>query len=418
MFALVDANAFYCSAEQVFRPEWRGKPVVVLSNNDGCVVAANRQAKECGVEKFKPYFQMKAQCEQRGVIALSSNYELYGDLSSKMMEVIGRFAPEQHVYSIDESFLSFERTAPAIPCLREHGQTLRKSVWRECRLPVCVGIGPTLTLAKIANHAAKKITGFNGVCVLDTLVERERVLAQLSVSDVWGVGKRLTTHLKHLGITTALQLAKYPAPLARKVFNVELERTVRELNGQVCKQWDEARADKKQIFSTRSFGERIEDETSLRQALCHHAGIASRKARKQHSLCKVLMCFASNSPFDDVSYSRRVVHRFPYPTADVTQITKVVSELTHSLFSEGVRFYKVGVGLLDLVDGRQEQVDLFNPTPNNTPLMSVFDGLNQRYGQNTVFLGAQGIEQKWQMRRQLLTPQYTTCWADLPQVKC
>tara|TARA_B100001059_G_scaffold235671_1_gene282187 strand:- start:3794 stop:5050 length:1257 start_codon:yes stop_codon:yes gene_type:complete len=418
MFALVDANAFYCSAEQVFRPEWRDKPVVVLSNNDGCVVAANRQAKECGVEKFKPYFQMKVLCEQRGVIALSSNYELYGDLSSKMMEVIGRFAPEQHVYSIDESFLSFERTALAIPCLREHGQTLRKSVWRECRLPVCVGIGPTLTLAKIANHAAKKIAGFDGVCVLDTLVERERVLAQLSVSDVWGVGKRLTTHLKHLGITTALQLAKYPAPLARKVFNVELERTVRELNGQVCKQWDEARADKKQIFSTRSFGERIEDETLLRQALCHHAGIASRKARKQQSLCKVLMCFASSSPFDDAPYNRRVVHRFPYPTADVTQITQVVSEITAQLFSEGVRFYKVGVGLLDLVDGRQEQADLFNPAPNNTPLMSVFDGLNQRFGQNTLFLGAQGIEQKWQMRRQLLTPQYTTSWTDLPQVKC
>ncbi len=199
---------------------------------------------------------------------------------------------------------------------------------------------------------------------------------------------------------------------------MELERTVRELNGQVCKQWDEARADKKQIFSTRSFGERIEDETSLRQALCHHAGIASRKARKQQSLCKVLMCFASSSPFDDVPYSRRVVHRFPYPTADVTQITQVVSKLTDQLFSEGVRFYKVGVGLLDLVEGRQEQVDLFNPAPNNTPLMSVFDGLNQRYGQNTVFLGAQGIEQKWQMRRQILTPQYTTCWTDLPQVKC
>ncbi|MCC4226273.1 MAG: Y-family DNA polymerase [Pseudomonadota bacterium] len=418
MFALVDANAFYCSAEQVFRPEWRGKPIVVLSNNDGCVVAANRQAKEYGIEKFKPYFQMKALCEQRGVIALSSNYELYADLSSKMMAVIGRFAPEQHIYSIDESFLSFERTTAAIPCLREHGQMLRKSVWRECRLPVCVGMGPTLTLAKIANHAAKKIAGFNGVCVLDGVTERESVLAQLAVSDVWGVGKRLTTHLKQLGITTALQLAKYPAPLARKVFNVELERTVRELNGQVCKQWDEARADKKQIFSTRSFGERIEDETSLRQALCHHAGIASRKARKQHSLCKVLMCFASSSPFDDVSYSRRVVHRFPYPTADVTQITKVVSELTHSLFSEGVRFYKVGVGLLDLVDGRQEQADLFNPTPNNAPLMSVFDGLNQRYGQNTMFLGAQGIEQKWQMRRQMLTPQYTTRWADLPKVQC
>ena len=417
MFALVDANSFYCSAEQVFRPELRGRPLIVLSNNDGCVVAANRQAKKCGVEKFKPYFKMKAQCEQRGVIALSSNYELYADLSNKMMDVIGRFAPEQYVYSIDESFLSFQQ-AVAIPCLREHGQTLRKSVWRECRIPVCVGMGPTLTLAKVANHAAKKIDAYNGVCVLDSLEEQKRVLAQLSVSDVWGIGKRITTHLKHLGITTALQLSKYPPKLARKLFNVELERTVRELNGQICKQWDGARADKRQIFSTRSFSERIQDETSLRQALCYHSGIASRKAREQQSLCKVMMCFASSSPFDEVSYSRRAMHRFPYPTSDVTQITKVVSDLTTQLFSAGVRFYKVGVGLLDLVDGRQEQTDLFNPTPNNRPLMSVFDSLNERYGQRTIFLGAQGIEQKWQMRRQLLTPRYTTCWNDIPLIKC
>ncbi len=163
MFALVDANSFYCSAEQVFRPDWRGKPMIVLSNNDGCIVAANRQAKEAGIEKFKPYFQVKALCEQKGMIALSSNYELYADLSAKMMQVIGRFAPEQHIYSIDESFLSFEHSFPAIRSLKEHGMKLRRAVWRECRLPVCVGFGQTLTLAKVANHAAKKIEGYNGV---------------------------------------------------------------------------------------------------------------------------------------------------------------------------------------------------------------------------------------------------------------
>lgn len=418
MFALVDANAFYCSAEQVFRPEWRNKPIVVLSNNDGCVVAANRQAKEAGVEKFKPYFQMKSLCEQRGVIALSSNYELYADLSAKMMDVIGRFAPEQYVYSIDESFLSFKRCAPAIACLKEHGQALRKTVWRECRLPVCVGMGPTLTLAKIANQAAKKIPKYNGVCVLDTKAERESVLSQLSVSDIWGIGRKLTLHLRTLGITTALQLANYSPSLARKAFNVELERTVRELNGQVCKQWDEARADKKQIFSTRSVGARISKRVQLTEALCQHAAIASRKARDQGSLCKVMVCFASNSPFDAAPYSKRLIHRFAYPTSDVTQITKVVSELSLQLYADGVRFYKVGVGLLDLVDGRHTQPDLFNPTPDNAPLMSIFDSLNQRYGQNTVFLGAQGIEQKWKMRRERLTPQYTTCWTDLPKIRC
>ncbi|EDM67915.1 Nucleotidyltransferase/DNA polymerase involved in DNA repair [Moritella sp. PE36] len=418
MFALVDANSFYCSAEQVFRPEWRGKPIIVLSNNDGCIVAANRQAKDAGIPKFKPYFKIKALCEQQGVIALSSNYELYADLSAKMMDVVGRFAPEQHIYSIDESFLSFQRSYPAIPCLREHGAKLRRAVWKECRLPVCVGMGSTLTLAKIANHAAKKIRGYNGVCVLDNDSERLQVLAQLKVDEVWGIGRKLSKQLAFMGIETALDLAKLPVGIARKDFNVEVERTVRELNGQPCKSWDTARADKKQIYSTRSVGERITELSALQQALSKHAGIASQKARKQGSLCKIMVCFAASSPFDDNPASFRAIHKFPYPTSDVTQITKVATQLANDLFQDGVRFYKIGVGLIDLVDGRYEQQDLFNPAPSNDKLMDVFDHLNQKYGRDTLFLGAQGIDKKWEMHRNMLTPQYTTKWLDLPQVRC
>lgn len=418
MYALVDANSFYCSAEQVFRPDWRGKPMIVLSNNDGCIVAANRQAKEAGIEKFKPYFQVKALCEQKGIIALSSNYELYADLSAKMMQVIGRFAPEQHIYSIDESFLSFERSYPAIKCFREQGMLLRRSVWRECRLPVCVGFGPTLTLAKVANHAAKKIEGYNGVCVLDNERERKAILGQLSVGDVWGIGRKITRRLELMGINTALKLANYPPALIRKEFNVEVERTVRELNGQKCKGCDTARADKKQIFSTRSAGQRITDLESLQQALCKHANIASFKARKQKSLCQVMLCFAKSSPFDSLPVSRRAVHRFAYPTADVNQLTQAASKLAEQLFQQDVRFYKIGVGLIDLVDGQNEQPDLFNLIPNNPKLMNVYDTLNNKFGSETVFLAAQGISQKWSMRRQMLTPQYTTRWVDLPKIKC
>jgi DNA polymerase V len=419
MFALVDANSFYCSAEQVFRPDWRGKPIVVLSNNDGCVVAANRQAKEAGVPKFEPFFKIKALCELRGVIALSSNYELYADLSAKMMQVIGRFAPDQHIYSIDESFLSFERTSKAIPCLKGHGEKIRRAVWKECRLPVCVGVGPTLTLAKIANQAAKKIPGYRGVCVINTEQERTTILAQLEAGDVWWVGRKISQRLKFMGIDNALQLAKYPPALARKEFNVEVERTVRELNGQQCKKWDVARADKQQIFSTRSAGQRITDMDSLRQAICQHANIASAKARKQHSLCKVMMCFANTSPFDEGQrVNRRAIHHFAHPTADVTQITSIASALAEQLYQEDVSFYKIGVGLLDLTDGRNEQPDLFNQTPNNPKLMGIYDALNQRYGRDTLFLGAQGIEKKWAMRRDMLTPQYTTKWKDLPQIRC
>ena len=418
MFALVDANSFYCSAEQVFRPDWRGKPIVVLSNNDGMVVAANRQAKEAGVPKFKPYFEIKALCELKKVIALSSNYELYADLSAKMMEVIGRFSPEQHIYSIDESFLAFHRCSPAIMDLRAHGSALRRAVWRECRLPVCVGMGATLTLAKVANHAAKKIPGYQGVCVIDTEPERVAILKQLEAGDVWGIGRRISVRLKHMGINTAYDLSRYSPDKARRDFSIEVERTVRELNGQVCKGWDAARADKKQIYSTRSVGERITELELLQQALSKHAGIAAAKARKQSSLCKVMLCFASNSPFDEKPVSFRVVHQFPYPSSDTKQLVKVATQAARELYKSGVRYYKIGVGLIELVDGRHEQLDLLNPDVCDGRLMKVFDALNGKYGADTVFLGAQGIEQKWSMRREMLTPQYTTRWRDVPRVKC
>lgn len=254
--------------------------------------------------------------------------------------------------------------------------------------------------------------------MLDNEADCLKVLAKTPVSDVWGVGRKLSSHFKLMGINTALDLAKKPAPLMRKNFNVEVERTIRELNGQRCKDWDVARADKKQIFSTRSAGQRITDVESLRQALCLHAGIASRKARKQSSLCRVMLVFASNSPFDEKPVSFKAIHRFAYSTSDVTQITSAASRLANEVFHEGVRFYKFGVGLLDLQDGRHEQKDLFNPCPNDEKLMAVFDSLNQRYGDGAVFLAAQGIGSKWEMRREMLTPQYTTRWRDLPKVRC
>lgn len=418
MFALVDANAFYCSAEQVFRPDLRGKPIVVLSNNDGCIVAANRQAKELGIPKFKPFFEVQRLCERKGVVALSSNYELYADLSAKMMTVIGRFAPEQHIYSIDESFLSLRHCQQAIPDLRAHGILIRKSVWKECRLPVCVGMGPTLTLAKLANHAAKKIQGYQGVCVLDSDAERIHILKHVPVSEVWGIGRRLTTKLNVMGIKSAYDLACYDPMKAQRFFNVELERTVRELNGQACKQWDAIRADKKQIFSTRSVGTRITDLDTLQQALSKHVGIASAKVRKQQSLCKVIMCFASSSPFDAIPVSSKAVHHFPYPTSDTTVITQAVRQLAEQMFKPDVRYYKVGVGLVDLIDGKHAQIDWLNPNPDDPRLMKVLDGLNQRYGRDSLFVAAQGTVEKWAMRRERLTPQYTTKWGDIPVVRC
>lgn len=418
MFALVDANAFYCSAEQVFRPDWRGKPMVVLSNNDGCVVAANRLAKQAGVKSFVPYFQMRELCQQQGIIACSSNYELYADLSAKMMHIISQFAPEQHIYSIDESFLSFDRCQQPIADFYQHGQTIRRTVWKQCRLPVCVGFGQTLTLAKIANHAAKKLTGYQGVCVIENEQQRINLLAQIAVADVWGIGRRIAKQLALMGIKTALQLANMPAKLAQKTFSIEIARVVIELNGQRCKNWTENKVSQQQIFSTRSVGKRITRLDELQQALAKHANIAARKARAQQASCRVLLCFANSSPFDQTPVAKRAIHRFIQPSNNIIEITTQVSLLAKQLYQANVAYYKIGVGLLDLTCSRHQQGDLFYPQASNSRLMQIYDGINQRYGNDSLFIAAQGISPSWAMKRQLLTPAYTTNWQALPVIQC
>lgn len=417
-FALIDANSFYCSCEAVFNPSYRGKAIVVLSNNDGTVVAANRLAKQCGVPKFEPYFKIKALCEARGVIVRSSNYELYADISTKMMNVIGRFAPRQYCYSIDESFLDFHNCSKSIKDIREHGALIRKTVWRECRIPVSVGIGPTLTLAKSANHAAKDTAGYQGVCAIENEKERIAILRKQPVADVWGIGSRYAQRLKHMGIESAYDLSRYEPGKARRDFNVEMERTVRELNGEICKVWDDVRADKQQIYSTRSVGERITELNSLQEALAKRAGIAAKKARAQHSLCKTMVCFAYTSSFDQKTDGFKVLHQIPYPTADTMALVKLATDSARQFFKPGIPYYKIGVGLIELVDGRHEQLDLLNPTPADSELMKVLDGINRKYGTDTMFLAAQGIDPKWEMRRELLSPQFTTKWKDIPKIRC
>jgi len=418
VFTLVDANSFYCSAEQVFRPEWRGKPMIVLSNNDGCIVAANKQALALGIQKFQPFFKVQKFCEQAGIIVCSSNYELYADLSHKMMQVIARFGPSQHIYSIDESFLSFEGCSEAIPDLALHAQKLRQTVWKETRLPVCVGLGKTLTLAKVANHDAKKWPGFNGVCVLDDNSFKREVFEKLSPLDIWGIGRKTNEKLKQNGVLTAWQLSQLNMHFLPAGFNVELERTIKELNGEACKIWDGLRADKLQIFSTRSLGKRITNVEDLNQALAKHAGIAALKAREQKSLCSTLMAFVSNSPYDDNPCSYKFLKQFNPATNDTSILIKAISDNIHQLFKPGVAYYKVGIGLLSLSSETHQQLDLFNPPLGNASLMNVLDKINQRYGSDSAFFMAQGIDEKWSMRRELLTPQYTTNWKHIPHISC
>jgi len=419
MFALVDANSFYCSAEQVFRPAWRDKAIIVLSNNDGCIVAANKAAIALGIKKFQPYFKARSLCERYGIIVCSSNYELYADLSHKMMQVIGRFAPEQHIYSIDETFLDVNDCLQTIPSLTIHAQKIRRAVWKETRLPVCVGMGKTLTLAKVANHVAKKWPGFRGVCVLDDPNFMQQVFDRLSPIDVWGIGNKTSKKLAEQGINTIQKLRETNLKrLPKSLFNVELQRTINELNGIPCKLWDGIRADKLQIFSTRSMGKRITDIENLQQALAKHIAVAAAKARQQHSLCGTLLLFASSSPFDQNPISYKVTIHFSQATNDTSQLLNALSESINQLFDASVHYYKVGVGLLNLSNTKHQQFDLFNTHQPNSPLMNVLDSINQRYGNNSAFFATQGIQENWAMRRELLTPQYTTQWCDIPKIGC
>lgn len=417
MFALIDCNAMYVACEQVFRPDLRHQPCIVLSNNDGAVVAANRLAKEAGVKKFEPYFKQKKLIEQRGINVFSSNYALYADLSAKMMATITAFSPRSHIYSIDECFLDIAHLSRIEPDLTSFGQRIRQTLWKECRLPVCFGAGDTLTLSKIANRIAKVNKDLNGVCIIDSEEKRQQFLASQPISEVWGIGRRLTQRMKLMGVETALDLANLSPEQARCSFNVEIERTVRELNGQPCKLWDECRADKQQIFSTRSVGNRITSLEELKQALAFHASTVARKARNQKSSCLVLMAFANTSPFDDIPQNFKETCTFEFPTNDTNKLTKAVTLMATRLFKPGVSYYKIGVGVMSLVSDRQRQQDLFSE-PDNPALMQAIDKLNVQFGRDSIFLAAQGTTQEWAMKRNFLSPQYTTKLKDLPRVLC
>ncbi|WP_024609914.1 Y-family DNA polymerase [Pseudoalteromonas sp. TB64] len=418
MYALVDAVSFYASAEKVFDPAIRSKPVVVLTNNDGCVCAVCPIAKRLNIPKFGPYFKVKHLLEQNNVIVRSSNYELYANLSDRMMNVIARFCDTQHVYSIDESFLHFNGYTPLISSWYDYGHIIRRTVWRETKLPVGVGFGVTPTLAKAANHAAKKLSGFNGVAVIDTEGSRHAILQRMSCQDVWGIGKRLAKKLKIMNIHTAWQLAQQNPSAMRRTFSVVVERTVRELNGETCLNWDDVRQDKREIFSTRSFGERICEPTALKTALINHVTIVGSKLRAQKSLTNQLYIFAASSSHENIFYKKSFVYKFTNPTNDTCVMANAISEVFGQIYQPAVRFYKCGVGALELTSQQFQQDDLFNKCNDNPQLMNCLDAVNKRYGKGMLSLASSKLNDRWHMNRAFLSPQYTTRWRDIPKIHC
>lgn len=416
MFALIDGISFYASCEQVFRPDLRLAGCCVLSNNDGSVVALNRQAKEAGLKKFEPYFKQKHIIERNHIHVFSSNYELYGDLSSKMMSIIEEYGDRHFVYSIDESFI-FKRN---IKDWFSYARNIRRRIWKELRLPVGVGVGSNLTLCKLANHCAKKVDGYRGIAIIDSEHSRKSMLEKCKVEDVWGIGRKLSQKFKALGVSSALELSLYPPKLARQHFNVNVERTIRELNGEQCLSWDDNVEKKKQIFSTRSFGQKISCREELKQALVNHAVNVSTKARKQNSHIAQLIVFASSCPFDDRQrpFNASATIAFPEPVIDPTLIANRINDYIGRIFKQNISYKRCGVGAVDLIDSNNMQLDLLAPDPNNQALTSTLDSINNRFGKDTVKLGSQGINNTWEMKREFLSPAYTTKWSDIPKIEC
>lgn len=418
MYALVDAVSFYASAEKVFDPAIRSKPVVVLTNNDGCVCAICPIARRLNIPKFGPYFKVKHLLEQNNVVIRSSNYELYADLSDKMMNIIARFCDTQHIYSIDESFLHFDGYTSLIKDWHEYGHTIRRTVWRETKLPVGVGFGPTPTLAKAANHAAKKLSGFNGVAVINSEQTRQAILQRMSCEDVWGIGRRLAKKLKIMNIHTAWDLAQQNPRAMRRAFSVVVERTVSELNGITCLNWDDVRQDKREIYSTRSFGERICEPTALKTALINHVTTVANKLRAQRSLTHQLYIFAASGAHENKYYKKSFVYKFPSPTNDTCVMANAVSEVFNKIYQPGIRFYKCGAGAVELISEQFQQNDLFNKSPDNPKLMQCLDTINNRYGKGMLSLASSKLNDRWHMNRDFLSPQYTTRWRDIPKIYC
>lgn len=420
VFSLVDVNNFYVSCERVFDWKLIGKPVVVLSNNDGCVVARSNEAKALGIKMGAPWHTLKRLAGDHGIIGLSSNYTLYGDMSRRVMNILGNMAPTIEVYSIDECFLDFS----GIQERPDHGQAIRARIQRWVGLPVCVGFGPTKTLAKLANHCAKKsLAGEIGVCDLTTLsaTETDRLLASIDVGEVWGVGAKLSEQLQAMNIRTVADLRTADAGSLRSRFGVVMERTVRELRGDSCLPLEAVAPPKQQIMTSRSFGKEVVRLEELRESVLTYASRAAEKLRQQSSLASSVMVFIRTNPFKDVpQYARQIVVPLPHPTDDTLLIGRAVAAGLKAIYRPEFKYKKSGVMLMQLSPKAERQATLFEDVDaiaRRERLNQTMDRINARFGKRTVGLAGAGHDHRWAMRAENKTPAYTTRWDEFPLVR-
>lgn len=420
MIALVDVNSFYASCEQVFRPDLWGRPVVVLSNNDGCVIAANREAKGLGIPMWKPAYQSLPLMERHGVTVFSSNYPLYGDMSRRVMETLATLTPSLEVYSIDEAFL----TVPdGLDDLTVYAEQVRRKVWQWTGLPVGVGIAPTKALAKVANRMAKQQGARRGnVFVIADAATRAQVLDGFPVEEVWGIGRRIAARLQRVGVPTAGAFTRLPDDWVRKELTVNGLRLKRELLGTPQLALEVAPPPKQMIGTAKSFGRDLTDESLIREALAWYVAECAAKLRRQGDLAGALTVYVETNPFRETvpQYRRDTLCRCPVPTDDTTVLTRLAGEGFTRIYRPGYAYKKVGVWLSGLIRPGAVQQDLFAEDTGAAQrrVMQVMDAVNQRYGKGSLRTAASGFRREaWKLRQERLSPCYTTRLAEVLTVR-
>lgn len=421
MFALVDVNNFYVSCERAFNPSLINRPVVVLSNNDGCAVARSNEVKVLGVKMGTPWFQLKDLAKQHHIVALSSNYTLYGDMSDRVTTILRDFSPHVEVYSIDECFLGLQGLGKLWPTPTDMGQSIRNRIRQWTSLPVCVGFGATKTLAKLANHVAKKQRDFNGVCDLLSMPssQLEALLSAIEVSEVWGVGRQMNKHLHAAGIKSVIALRDTPTAWLRARFGVVMGRLGYELRGLSCLPLEMVSTPRKQIISSRSFGQLIYNLPELSESVASYMSRAAEKLRRQNLACNAIQVFVQTNPFreQDKQYSNSITVPLPNASSDTRLLIRAALFGLKHIYRKGYAYKKAGVILTGIDSAAIYQESLltrYGADEKSAKLMNVMDQLNQKYGRNTVSVFLVGSKKSWSMKRENISPCYTTKWQDIP----
>lgn len=416
IFALVDCNNFYASCERVFDPRLNHRPIVVLSNNDGCIIARSNEAKALGIPMGVPFFESKAVIQKHNVAVFSSNYQLYGDMSQRVMDSLRLFAPDMEVYSIDEAFLRLDYLQPRD--LVDYCATIRAKVMQWTGIPVSIGIGPSKVLAKVANRVAKKQTD-DGVFDIRSREAQDEILKTLEVDNLWGVAGKWAERLGRIGIETASQLRDASPTIIRKQLSVVGERIVRELRGQSCIGLEDIQP-RKNIMSSKSFGNLLTKKEPLEEALANYAARACEKLRQQNSRAQAVYVFVQTNGFHktDKQYNKALTCPLTVPTSDTRTIISAARFCLSRIYKEGYRYKKTGIMLMDLIPASLEQKHLFADSDQRPGdhLMGVVDRINQDHGPDTLFFGAQGVAREWKMRCGSRSPRYTTQWDELLRV--